>query len=476
MLRIPPRRTISRLDSSSPEAVVSTKSSRTRLSRAKSIKISAKQFVTHKKDLDLHDEYIVGELLGSGGYGEVYSAVHKRTGAERAVKVVAKQNNSHDNTIRNEFQILKTLDHPNCLKQFHLFEDAHNFHIVTDYYAGGELFDALQEELRMSEEDTATLLNHILSCVNYFHSCGVVHRDLKPENILLDANHNLEDCKIIDFGLSAFYDEKKDEPLTEVVGTSYYGSPQVFDGQPYTAKCDVWSCGVLAFLLLSGYAPFDGNTNKEIIHSVVEGVVQFDDPVWDHISDTAKDFIIYLLSYEENTRPTALQALQHPWLSQQRRDSCFSFKTTSRKSLFATAALENMEKFDAQSKLKQATYALLSSQLLSPTEKDEIDKVFRIVDADCSGKLSRDELKVAFRDFYHKNLTDEEIDVLFKKVNFSGSGTIEYSEFVVACMMENSILDERKLRAAFAEFGKFDHTYIGTKVGHCISLITDFLV
>lgn len=458
-----PVRIYSAMGSSSPRptahktvATIAATECRPSFSRAKSIKISAKQFVTHKIDQKLEDEYEVGDLLGEGGYGEVYSCRHRLTGAARAVKVVIKENGSYDHAVRNEHIILKKLDHPNCLKQYHLFEDPQYFFVITDIYTGGELFDVLlQGDGRMTERDTAGLMNHVLSCVNYFHSQGIIHRDLKPENILLSGNLKWEDCKIIDFGLSICYDDKTDGPLTEIVGTSYYASPQVLNGKPYTTKSDVWSCGVITFLLLAGFAPFDGDTVDDVVCSVVEGVYDFNDPMWRTISDTAKDFIMYLLSYEENTRPTALEALQHPWLRQSRLFSSLSFKTTRRKSHNAMTALQNMEKFDAHSKLKQAAYALLSSQLVSPAEKDEIDHVFRYFDSDCSGQLSKSELQQAFREFYGKTLSDTEVDILFRKVNFSGSGAIEYSEFVVACLMETSILDEKKLHAVFAEFGKF---------------------
>lgn len=422
-----------------------------------SIKFSAKNFVNARElGEDVEEFYDIQEKIGEGGFGEVFKALHKKTGAERAVKVIYKTESDDfdfekvNTTIRNEFAVVKSLDHPNMLKQYEMFEDEDKFMIVTDLYMGGELLDELEAIGCFQEDDAALLLNHMLTCVNYIHQNNLAHRDLKPENILLEASMKLDDIKVIDFGLA-----QRTVPgvkFKEYVGTSYYMSPQIVKQIPYTNKCDVWSCGVICFLVLGGYAPFDGDEVTEICDRIEEGNVVFDDEpdIWESVSDEAKEFICFLLASEEEDRPTAFEALQHPWLKKGRDETRDTFRRSS--SAAANVALGNMEGFDSDSKLKQATYALIASQLLLKNEKDEIDEVFRVLDVDCSGRLSKTEVKYAYRDFYEKDLSDEDVDVIFKRVNFSGSGHIEYSEFVIASLMSKNLIDDKKLSAAFAEF------------------------
>jgi calcium-dependent protein kinase len=325
------------------------------------------------------------------------------------------------------------------------------------------LLDELEAIGCFQEDDAAILLNHMLTCINYIHGNDLVHRDLKPENILLEENMKLDDIKIIDFGLA-----KRTVPgckFNDFVGTSYYMSPQIVREEPYTNKCDIWACGVIAFLVLGGYAPFDGQGEgdesiDEICEKIEKGEVVFDDEpeVWDSVTDEAKEFIRFLLAYEEEDRPTAYEALQHPWLEKIRTKTRTQYRRSS--SLSAKSALGNMEGFEANCKLKQATYALIASQLLLKSEKEEIDEVFRVLDVDCSGRLSKEEVKCGYNEFFGQELSDEEVNIIFKRVNFSGSGSIEYSEFVVASLMSKDLLNDVKLKAAFEEFDIDGNGYI----------------
>ena len=156
----------------------------------------------------------------------MFNVTHEATGAERAVKVVAKSINESENEgIRNEFEIVKDLDHPNLIKVYHLFESTDEFHIVFDLASGGDLLTELERAERLPEEDSATLMNNLLSCLNYCHSRDIVHRDLKPENILLKTQgEQWDDIKLIDFGLAKKH-STSDPPMTDLVGTHFYVSP-----------------------------------------------------------------------------------------------------------------------------------------------------------------------------------------------------------------------------------------------------------
>lgn len=154
-----------------------------------------------------------------------------------------------------EMSILKNLDHPNILKLFEVFEDQQKYQLVTEYCFGGELFDEILKIGCFSEKNAATIIEQVLLAVSYCHQIGVVHRDLKPENILIDKEQN-NILKVIDFGTAVIYNKNTDL-LEGVKGTSYYIAPEVLQSK-YDERCDVWSIGVMLYILLSGYPPFDG--------------------------------------------------------------------------------------------------------------------------------------------------------------------------------------------------------------------------
>lgn len=431
-------------------------------SRTTSHKFRANSFVTHNS-ASFFDYYEIIDILGEGGYGQAYICEHKESCEKRAVKVLDASDTEARKRVLNEFDMLKGLDHPNLIKTYQLYEDKENtrFFIVSDLYHGGELFDDIAQNGPRSEEDAAVIMNQLLSCVNYLHSQGIAHRDLKLENMLLGSEDlNADDMKVIDFGLSSkFNQDQYDQGIFEgVIGSTYYMAPEILAGR-YGPKVDIWSCGVILFVLLSGDAPFHGETDKEIFDRIQEGDFTFDNNrAFKKVSHQAKDFIRWLLSYEEDDRPTAEKALKHPWMVRARRRSRVGLMKRDSKTIISSLA--NLERFSAESKLEQAVYAFISSQLISSQERDDINKLFRTIDCDCDGKISKDELRRGYRTLLNKTLGEDELDDIFRRVNFSCSDTIEYSEFVVAAMNAKLTLDEYRLRAVFREFDQDRKGYL----------------
>lgn len=187
-----------------------------------------------------------------------------------------------------ELSILRKLDHPNILKIFEVFEDKVNYFLVTEFCSGVELFETIQKKIRFSEYEAAQIIRQVLQAISYCHSLGVVHRDLKPENLIYDEEND-NALKIIDFGTSVEYDKKKVQ-LKQMHGTSYYIAPEVLK-QNYDERCDVWSIGVLMYILLSGCPPFDGETDDEIIQAIKVGKYSLDGGIWPHISDEGKALV-----------------------------------------------------------------------------------------------------------------------------------------------------------------------------------------
>jgi len=233
--------------------------------------------------------------------------------------------------------------------------------------------------------------------------------------------------------------------LDEKLGTPYYIAPEVLN-KKYNEKCDLWSIGVITYILLSGMPPFNGNTDQEIMKKVKNGKFSFSDPCWSSITDKAKDFITQLFTYDIDKRPSAQEALSHQWITEL---SQISVDTN-----VAQTALTNLKGFSADQKLKQATFAFIATQLLSKAEKEQLAKVFKEIDVNGDGKLSMEEVLDGYDKFFGKAMEKEDIIKMFKSVDTDNSGFIDYTEFVIASMNEKQLLSNDKLQAAFKMFDK----------------------
>lgn len=254
--------------------------------------------------------------LGKGAFSTVRLGENRETHEQVAIKIIEKKNITTENAIKNlnrEIQILTRVEHPNIVVLKDLYDTGDRFLFVMELVTGGELFDRIIEKGSYSEDDARILVKQILQGVAYLHSQGIAHRDLKPENLLLKTKDSDFDVKIADFGLSSFVDSQK---MMTACGTPAYVAPEVLSsgGGGYDKEVDMWSIGVITYILLCGFAPFHGDTVKELLRVVVRGQFSFPSPYWDPISPQAKDFISKLLAKTPAERLTASQALQHVWL------------------------------------------------------------------------------------------------------------------------------------------------------------------
>lgn len=243
------------------------------------------------------DHYQIGQLLGQGAFGEVRKCLNRDTKVTRAVKLIKKESMSseEEQSFKHEISILKKLDHPNILKLYEVFEDEKRYYLVTEMCKGGELFDEIVLKVQFSEKEAATIIQQILQAVSYCHNLGIVHRDLKPENVLIDKELN-NTLKIIDFGTAIKFNRGK-EVLKTTHGTSYYIAPEVLS-KSYDERCDVWSIGVMLYILLSGKPPFDGENDEEITEQVKIGEYVMTGGAWQVISNDAKNLIKKMLTYK----------------------------------------------------------------------------------------------------------------------------------------------------------------------------------
>ena len=243
------------------------------------------------------------EPIGKGAFGEVRKAVHKVSGQMRAIKIIQKQKHSNDpserklelereDRLRKEVEILASLDHPNILKVYEFYEDETRFYIITEHCEGGELFERIINEGTFEEDEAAVQMKALLSAIVYCHNHNICHRDLKPENLLYEHKGEGANLKVIDWGTSRQYNPNPDKKfnMTAKFGTPYYIAPEVLKGS-YNEKCDIWSLGVILYIMLCGYPPFNGGDDTQIIEAVESGRYNFPEDEWEHISDQAKDLI-----------------------------------------------------------------------------------------------------------------------------------------------------------------------------------------
>lgn len=393
---------------------------------------------------DVAADYEFCELLGSGAFAQVKRAVHKASGNIRAIKILHKmglQSQMVDEKSQlREFNFLSQLDHPNILRVFGLYEDKLHFYVVMEYCQGGELFTLLSQRKSFSEADAAKLMFQMMSATAYCHEKKVIHRDLKPENVLLEGAKDDLQIKIADFGSSAFLDVHG--RLNGVFGSPYYLAPEVLS-QCYNEKCDMWSIGIIMYILLTGKPPYVGRSEQEIMQRVMRGELNLSK--LNTLSADAQDLVNKLLLRSVKERLSASQALAHPWIQKFRN-------ATVTDSAILSSALSQMRAFHHTSKLKEAIYTYIATQLISEADTKDLREAFQGLDKNGDGRLSKEELLLLYRTTLGDAEADVEANKLIANVDTDHSGFIDYSEFLKASLDRSKHLCKQNLEVTFKAF------------------------
>ncbi|PSS21823.1 Calcium-dependent protein kinase [Actinidia chinensis var. chinensis] len=407
-------------------------------------------YILGHKTANIRDLYTLGRKLGQGQFGTTYLCTEISTGIDYACKSISKRkliSKEDVEDVRREIQIMHHLaGHKNIVTIKGAYEDPLYVHIVMALCAGGELFDRIIQRGHYSERKAAELTKIIVGVVEACHSLGVMHRDLKPENFLLVNRDDDFSLKAIDFGLSVFF--KPGQVFTDVVGSPYYVAPEVLL-KHYGPEADVWTAGVILYILLSGVPPFWAETQQGIFDAVLKGHIDFESDPWPLISDSAKDLIQKMLCSRPSERLTAHEVMCHPWI-------CENGVAPDRS--LDPAVLSRLKQFSAMNKLKKMALRVIAESL-SEEEIAGLREMFKAMDTDNSGAITFDELKAGLRR-YGSTLKDTEIRDLMDAADVDNSGTIDYGEFIAATVHLNKLEREEHLVAAFQYFDKDGSGYI----------------
>ena len=403
------------------------------------------------------DNYKRTKILGQGSFGIVYLAKNKLLNSNFAMKIIKKQikNEEEDQSIMNEINILRKLDHPNILKINDFFITKNEYIIVTEFCPEGELFFEIKSFAPFNEALTGWYMKQILSAVCYCHKLKIIHRDLKPENILIsEKNKNgFNIIKIIDFGTAVIFNKKiNDKSLT---GSIYYISPEVLSKtRNYSEKCDIWSCGVIMYILLTGSPPFNGKKDEEIMSKIMNGRYKMEKYPWPIISSEAKDLIKKLLEYDPNKRISAEEALKHPWFESEQvksEDNEGLLKVKNPNKL-----LNNLINYRSNNALRCAVLAYLVHNNIQLNQVHEDIKLFNKIDKNGDGQISKEELSKGLENFIKisgKEL-ENKVNIIFSNIDMNHNGYIEYEEFIRAAVDKEYFLSDNFLRYAFNYFDR----------------------
>lgn len=300
--------------------------------------------------------YVLGKSLGVGAYSIVKECKHRKTNAIFAVKVVTKSKLSveDDVALQDEILILKTLQHENIIYLKDDYDERGYYYLVTEIMRGGELFDRIVAKTFYNEKEARDLCKVVFEAIAYCHSHNIAHRDLKPENLLLMSKDNDRDVKIADFGFAK--QVTSEECLRTQCGTPGYVAPEVLNNVPYGTKADIWSLGVITYILIGGYPPFMEQNQKELFKKIKRGNYEFHAEYWGQTSQEAQNLISSLLTVDPRRRLTAQQALNDPWVMG--KDDVLQTKDLG-------GNLDKFKRFNAIRKLRHAILTLMATNKMT---------------------------------------------------------------------------------------------------------------
>jgi len=429
-----------------------------------SIKAQSKYEAEFEYDLHMNDDcdqyvnqnYTVQRTLGRGGSCLVVECTKNSDGKKYAQKIMPKSQRRNEYLYNNETKILNLLSHPNIVVFHRAFEGAENFYILSELCLGGELFDRIVNTNIDTKAQAEELVHSMLLAIHHCHDHQIVHRDLKPENFVFQTNALDSKLVLIDFGCATIV--KDDKVYKDYVGTPYYIAPEsavstyVRTGKTLKSS-DIWSIGILAFILMTGRPPFNGRSNPAILRSIVNKPLLLPEDIeW---SESCKDFLKRILEKNPKKRMSLKAAMAHPWLNG---------KITTN---IPIGVIKALREFNQQSKLKKAITKALAENMFKETEK-HIRAQFDKMDKNKDGKLSSNEIAIILMDRgYKMHHAYKEARKIIMKGDEDKSGEIEFNEFTWIYQHHLLTTNDGYIRDVFDVLdlngdGKIDANELGT--------------
>ena len=401
-------------------------------------------------EMDIREIYKFKDLLGGGHFGTVRSAFRRFEKAPHklfAIKSISKKNLSINNLndLIKEVDIISSLDHPNIIKFFETYNDNYYFHIVMELCRGKDLLSRINEGIN-DEKIIANIIMKILYAISYCHSKGISHRDLKPENIIFETPEIDSDIKLIDFGLSKKF--KLSEKLHSLLGTPYYVAPEVLT-KNYNEKCDLWSVGIITYLLIVGDVPFRGKNNNDIFNKIIHENINFNSNKWKNYSKEAKNFVKLLLQKDFNKRPSAKEALNHNWFIS-------IFNKINKSILIEPNIFIALKNYKPCNILKKLVYKYIINSMGHGELKKYKNALFAF-DSTHNGYVNLNEINKVF-ELLKNDISDEQVKKLMNATE--GKKYLNYTEFIMCCLNLKEVLKIDKLESAFRYFDINNDGYI----------------
>lgn len=390
--------------------------------------------------------------LGEGGYGQVYLVRHKKMGLLRAMKVIPVNSQNEEDKTDEEIELLKQLDHPNIVKLFEYFSDTDKYYLIMEFCKGGDLFELIKKKKKFSELSAGYIMYQIFRALIYCHNTHhLIHRDIKPENIVVFRQNNAEDdlydVKLIDFGISKIFNKSEND--NKVKGSLNYIAPEVLKHK-YDEKCDIWSCGVILYILVIGKYPFMGKDKNEILKNIEHGNYTFPEGFVDKSSQEIRDLIQQCLQVNPSLRISAKEALNHPFFNLHEIKEFFIHVTEA----FLNKTINNIKKYETINPLQKLAFTYLIHNYPNQDEITLIYRVFSKFNTSNDGKMKKEELqkgllKYLFKGKKSRAAAEKEADTIFSKLDENNNDYIDCEEFVRAGIDKKLLKNRKFLKFTF---------------------------
>ncbi|KAK1697547.1 hypothetical protein QYE76_014244 [Lolium multiflorum] len=396
----------------------------------------------------IDEKYALDRELGRGEFGVTYLCVDRGSRELLACKSISKRKLRTPvdvEDVRREVAIMRHLPRSASIVALReACEDDGAVHLVMELCEGGELFDRIVARGHYTERAAAAVTRTIVEVVQLCHHHGVIHRDLKPENFLFANKKENSPLKAIDFGLSIFF--KPGEKFSEIVGSPYYMAPEVLK-RNYGPEIDIWSAGVILYILLCGVPPFwagyIAETEQGVAQAILRGNIDFKREPWPHVSDNAKDLVRQMLQPDPKIRLTAKQVLEHTWLQNAKKAPNVPL---------GDIVKSRLKQFSRMNRFKRRALRVIADHL-SAEEVEDIKEMFKVMDTDNDGIVSYEELKSGIAKF-GSHLAESEVQMLIEAVDTNGRGALDYGEFLAVSLHLQRMANDEHLRRAFLFFDK----------------------